>query len=180
MSLSKLHSLTTLPEETVEPFLSWEGSKIQNWKVTFRLLNVGDLVELSRQASQGSPMESSYLSKIHLIAAAVTSMDGTPLVTDEEVERYNKRHNLTGTHQKSLYEYKVLLVQELSELIVNRLVTAYDELQMYYATKILGHPLPDGLETTIINDVDLSKDVGGPNEDTDQDNAGSCPAGNSE
>jgi len=174
--LEQLGIATRGLEETVQPFLPWAGSPIQEWTVTLRMLNAGDLISLAEKTSGVSPMEAAYLSKIHLLATALVSINGRPIVNEEDVESYNKEHNLTGVHEISLYDYKVLFIKKLTELVVNRLAFAYDEMQDKYVSKILGKPLPDELRTANASGVDLST-VGTDETDeedntTDQDNTG--------
>ena len=144
-------------QETVQPFLPWKDSPIREWKVTLKMLNIGELVNLAERVSEVSPMEAAYLSKIHLLASSVISINNLPLVTPEDVDDYNKEHNFTGIHAIDLYGYKVLFIKKLSDLVVNRLAFAYDELQDRYVTKHLGRPLPDELKAAKVGDTDISK-----------------------
>ncbi len=169
--LEQLGITTRGLEETIKPFLPWAGSPIQQWEICLRMLNTGDLVDLAQKTSNVSPMEAAYLSKIHLLAKALISINNNPVVTAEDVETYNNEHNLTGVHAISMYDYKVLFIKKLTELVINRLVFAYDEMQDRYVSKILGKPLPDELKTATINNVDLSK-VGTDDESTAQNNSG--------
>lgn len=125
--------------ETVKPFLSWVDSPVSDWDVTLQMLTTGQLIELAERAAKGSShSEVNYLSKVHLLAMSIKSIQGQPVATTEDVDAYNKKHGLMGTNAISLYDYKVLLIKDLSELVVNFLTRAYDDLQERYMKLHLG------------------------------------------
>lgn len=165
--------------QTMKPFEAWAGSPIQTWDVSMKMLNVGELAEVSKHTSDISPMETVYLSKVFLLAKALQALNGQPVVTLEDVEEYNKEHNLTGTQKLDMFGYKVLFIKKLSEIVVNRFAFMYDQLVDNYMEQILGKPLPDELRTVKISGVDLSEannSLGGKdNEETIDDAADNSP-----
>ncbi len=160
MSILDQLGISTVPlEKTSTPFEGWAGSPIKEWSFTMRMMTIGDLAEISRATAGASPIEASYLSKIHLLARSLTAIKGRPIVTSEDVETYNKDHNLSGRQQVDIYGYKVLFMRKLTEPVVNRLTFLYDELQDEYLTNHLGVELSDELKAAKIGGVDLSKVV---------------------
>jgi hypothetical protein len=137
--LEKLGIETRGLEDTITPFQSWIESSIRDWKVTLRMLTIGELAELAERISHASSsVEMTYLSKIHLLATALIDINNVPIVSEEEVEKYNKDHNLSGSQSISSYNYKVLLIKKLSELVINTLVVEYDKMQERYMRAHLG------------------------------------------
>jgi len=142
--------------ETKQPFEGWEGSPIQSWKFQLRMLTMGDLVDIAKLTSNISPLETAYLGKIYLLAKCLQNINGSPLCDPEDVEEYNKEHNLNGTSAVKMFDYKVLFIRKWTEAVVNRLSFAYDELQDEYLEQHLGRKLPDALKAAVVSDVDLS------------------------
>jgi len=142
--------------QTMRPFEAWAGSPIQTWEVTMKMLNIGELADVSKYTADVTPMEVVYLSKVFLLAKSLQLINGHSIVDLEDVEAYNKEHNLTGTQKVDIFGYKVLFIKKLSEIVVNRLAFMYDQLVDNYMEQILGRPLPDALRTVKVDDVDLS------------------------
>ena len=141
--------------ETVKPFESWQGSPIQNWTVTIEMLTMGDLIEIGNLTSGLSSVELAFVSKVYILAKSLKSINGQSIITSEDVEKYNKNHNLTGKDSKNIFDLKCLMIKQFSEVLVNRLVFMYDEVQEKYLSQLLGKPLPDELKPNI-NGVNLS------------------------
>lgn len=139
--------------ETMTPFETWEGSDVQQWQVTMQMLTMGDLVEVAKLTGNISPLEMSYLTKVYLLAKCLKSVNGREIVTAEELEEYNKTHNLAGNNVISLFEYKIIFIKRLSESVVNRLAFLYDEMTNRYVASLLGKSvIPDELDATKFND----------------------------
>ena len=135
--------------ETMSPFETWEGSSVQQWQVTMQMLTMGDLVEVAKLTGNVSPLEMAYLTKVYLLSKCLKSINGREIVTAEELEEYNKKHNLTGTVTISLFEYKIIFIKALSESVVNRLAFLYDEMSNRYVASLLGKSIiPDELDAT--------------------------------
>jgi len=146
--------------ETASPFETWNGSKVQHWKVTMQMLNMGDLVEVAKLTGNVSPLEMAYLTKVHLLAKCVKSINGIEIVNAEELEKYNKDHNLAGNNTISLFEYKIIFIKKLSEVIVNRLAFLYDEMSNKYVASLLGKEIiPDELDATKFNEENKGKET---------------------
>lgn len=138
--------------ETMTPFETWEGSSVQQWQVTMQMLTMGDLVEVAKFTGNVSPLEMAYLTKVHLLTKCLKSINSSEIVTAEELEEYNKVHNLTGNNTISLFEYKIIFIKKLSEVIVNRLAFMYDEMSNRYVASLLGKSIiPDELDATKFN-----------------------------
>jgi len=143
-------------EETMHPFETWAGSPIQTWGITMKMLDMGDLVDIAKLTATASPVEATYLSKVYLLAKSIRFINNQPIVNSEDLEAYNKSHNLTGTHQLDTFEYKVLFIKKLTEAVVNRLTNMYDQIVDRYIEQIIGKPLPEELKTAKVDEVDLS------------------------
>jgi len=150
--------------ETVKPFESWQGSPIQNWTVTIEMLTMGDLIEIGNLTSGLSSVELAFASKVYILAKSLKSINSQSIITSEDVEEYNKNHNLTGKDLKNIFDLKCLILKQFSEVLVNRLVFMYDEVQEKYLSQLLGKPLPDELKANV-DGVNLSLVGDKPNED---------------
>lgn len=160
--------------ETITPFETWEGSDIQQWQVTMQMLTMGDLVEVAKLTGNVSPLEMAYLTKVYLLAKCLKSIDGREIVTAEELEEYNKGHNLTGNTTISLFEYKIIFIKKLSEVIVNRLAFLYDEMSNRYVASLLGKSIvPDELDATKFDESSIGGSEGDRNEGKETVNDGS-------
>lgn len=142
--------------QTLHPFEAWAGNQIQTWTVTMKMLNTGELSDLAKHTADATPMETVYLSKVFLLAKSLQAINGHPIATPEDIEEYNKEHNLTGMQKLDFFGYKVLFIKKLSEIVVNRLAFMYDQLVDNYMEQILGRPLPEELRTVKTDGVDLS------------------------
>jgi len=153
--LEQLGNITRGITETVKPFESWQGSPVQQWTVTFEMLKMGDLIDIGNMTSGFSSVSLMYATKVLMLAKSIKAINGHDVVTAEEVEEYNRTHNLTGKDARSIFDLKVLLIKLFSEVVVNRLTFMYDEIQEKYLSQLLGHPLPEELKTTY-DGVDMS------------------------
>lgn len=145
--------------ETMVPFETWEGSDVQQWQVTMQMLTMGDLVEVAKLTGNVSPLEMAYLTKVYLLTKCMKSINGREIVTAEDLEEYNKEHNLAGNSTISLFEYKIIFIKKLSEAVVNRLAFLYDEMSNRYVASLLGKSvIPDELDAT---KFDADSNVGG-------------------
>ena len=146
--------------ETMTPFETWKGSSVQQWKVTMQMLTMGDLVEVAKLTGNVSPLEMAYLTKVYLLTKCIKSINGIEIVNVEELEKYNKDHNLAGNTIISLFEYKIIFIKKLSEVIVNRLAFLYDEMSNKYVASLLGKAIiPDELDATKFNEEDKGKET---------------------
>jgi len=165
--LQKLQNITACPSKTVKPFEAWKGSPIQDWTVTIQLINMGDLADIAKATRDVSPMEAVYLSKIYLLAKCLKSINGSPIITEEDVEEYNSQHDLSGANRINAFKLKVLFIKQMSEAVVTRLAFMHDYIQDEYVSGLLGRPLPDELSITKMSKdkfkTDL-KDVEAPEE----------------
>lgn len=165
--------------QTIKPFEAWAGSSIQTWEVTLKMLNIGELADVAKYTANATPMEVIYLSKVFLLAKSLQLINNHPVADLEDIEAYNKDHNLTGTQKLDIFGYKVLFIKKLSEIVVNRLAFMYDQLVDNYMEQILGKPLPEELRTIKVDDVDLStaddsgidKNTEGPIDESSKDGA---------
>jgi len=131
--------------KTGKPFEAWKISPVRQWEITIQMLAIGDLAEIAKLTERSSPIEGSYLSKIYLLAKSLTTINNQAVVTEEDLESYNKDHNLTGTQQIDLFGLKVIQIRKWTEAVVNRLAHMYDEMQDEYLAKHLGEPLSNVL-----------------------------------
>ncbi len=138
--------------EEMLPFETWEGSPVKDWQVTMQMLTMGDLIDVAKLTGNVSPLEMSYLTKVHLLSKCLKAINGRELANAEELEAYNKLHNFTGTMTTSLLGYKILYIKQLSEAVVSRLAFLYDEMSNRYVAALLGKAvIPDELDATSFN-----------------------------
>ena len=153
--------------KTGKPFESWSTSPVKNWDVSMEMLTIGDLADIAKLTERTYPIEGAYLSKIYLLAKSLITVNGKSVVTEEDLENYNKTHNLVGNQQIDLLGLKVIQIRKWSEAVVNRLAYMYDQMQDEYLTKHLGTPLPDELRaaaTDSLNTAEPLKDEEQPDE----------------
>ena len=154
--LNELGIKTTGLTVTWKPCETWAGSAVREWTVTMQMLDMGDLVDIAKLNSTSTVMEVSYLSKVYVLAKAIQKINGESVTDSEDLEKYNEKHNLTGTQKLDIFQFKVLHIKQLTELIVNRLTHMYDEVVDKYVEQILGKPLPEELKSSKEDEVDLS------------------------
>jgi hypothetical protein len=143
--------------ETTTPFETWTGSSVQQWQVTMQILTIGDLVEIAKLTGNVPPLEMAYSTKVYLLAKCLKAINGREIVSAEDLEEYNKAHNLTGATTISLFEYKTIFIKKLSEVVVNRLTFLYDEMSNKYVATLLGKQgIPDALDATKFNEPDAA------------------------
>ena len=157
--LQKLQNITACPSKTVKPFESWKGSPIQDWTVTIQLVNMGDLADIAKAARDVSPMEAVYLSRIYLLAKCLKSINGTPVITEEDVEEYNRQHDLSGANRIDAFKLKILFIKQMSEAVITRLAFMHDQIQDEYVAGLLGRPLPDELSITKMSEGKFKTDL---------------------
>jgi len=153
--IERIGALTLGLEKTSTPFESWAGSPIKTWSVTVRMLNIGELADISRLTFNMGAMEAAYYNKIYILAKSIVNIQGNSVATQEDVDAYNKEHNLSGMQQVDLFGYKVLFIRKWTEALVNRLAYEYDLLQDEYLSQHLGSSLPDELRAAV-SGVDFS------------------------
>ena len=127
--------------KTVTPFESWEESPVKDYKFTYQLLTVGDLVDIARRLRGAAAEEIEYLRKIFVLAKSIKTINGEEVVSQEDLEKYNQDHDLSGDAALSLFEVKSLFFKQLNESIVHRLAFLYDTLQRDYVKDHLGESL---------------------------------------
>ena len=153
--IERIGAFTLGLEKTSTPFESWAGSPIKTWSVTMRMLNIGELADISRLTFNMGAVEAAYYNKIYILAKSIVNIQGQPVATQEDVDAYNKEHNLSGIQQVDLFGYKVLFIRKWSEVLVNRFAYEYDQLQDEYLSQHLGRVLPDELRAAV-SGVDFS------------------------
>jgi hypothetical protein len=153
--LEQLAALTTYGIEEFQPFSAWDNPKIKDWKIRMRMLTVGDVVEITQLLANANPLEASYLNKIYTLAKTILTINDLPVVTDESLEEYNKLHSLSGINKLSLFSFKVFLIKQLSEPLLNRLSFTYDELQSKYVENLFGKTLSNTLAEAAADNISM-------------------------
>ena len=110
----------------IKPFRDWKGSTWQNKIFTMRLLNAGEMLEVYEYCSKftGNAKEQAYY--IEILIRSLYSVDGVSLAPEEEVAKYNKACNVN----LSKLEYLRLWAGNLEQIVVLRLHSIYDQLQL--------------------------------------------------
>lgn len=142
-----------------KPFESWGNPKIKDWTAVYHVLTIGDAIEITRLLSECAPLEAVYLNKVYTLAKCLETLNGVPLVTDEDLEAYHKENNQVGTGKISLFEYKVILLKRLSEPVLQRLASMYDELQEKYTRTLFGEDLFNTVKAATPGDADIIKEL---------------------
>ena len=170
--LERLGVITAGIMKKGKPFESWQSSPVKEWEITMQMLSIGDLADIAKLSSAAHHLETSYLSKVYLLAKCIVSINGQSVVTEEDLENYNRDNNLVGNQQISLFTFKVLHIKKWTEAVVNRLAFMYDEIQDEYLVQHLGSTVNQGIKDAIISGIDLSQVTTPPPEEKEESDAG--------
>ena len=111
----------------IKPFKDWRGAGVwQDKTFTFRLCNSGEMLEVL-QAGRGLEGDALFQQRrLEILSRAIWSIDGTSLVTEEEVIAYNKKNNTELT----VHQFILNWLQNLEDLVLSRLDAIYTGLQV--------------------------------------------------
>jgi len=133
-----LMHITRMGKIKVKPFEKWQGSQIKDWEFEMELLNVGQNIE-SLNAIANFPIGSiPWVVRIELLARCITKINGEPFFTQEDLDTYNKEHNLESENSISLLELRKIFIRKWDQVVVNKLEEEYNKLDQEYQKKLLG------------------------------------------
>ncbi len=141
--------------KTFKPFEKWKGSNLKDYEVVLQIVNVGDQIEIGRFVANEPMTSLQYAMKIHLLAKAIKSINGSPIITEEELKNYRETHKTSNDF--SSHDFVVIYLKKFSEQVINALYFAYEDLQNEYAAQLVGKPLPDVLKIKPEKPVEKNK-----------------------
>jgi hypothetical protein len=137
--LQSLEELGALNESTgvfeVKPFKDWKGNKIWKDKIfKMRLCNAGELLEIFSYIGNMNGEEKSQASKFELLIRSIFAIGNRPLITIEELQKYNEVHKSTLTEKEYLRSW----IGNLEDVVIERLDMVYAGLGLKQMRKLQG------------------------------------------
>jgi hypothetical protein len=133
-----LSYITSMGKTKVRPFKTWSGSQVKEWEFEIELLDVGKNIEVSK-ATADLPITAMFFgAKVETLARCIISINGESFGSQEQLDGYNKEHNLEGDKALSAIEYKKLLIRKWDQVVINALDSEYNKLQEDQVKKLLG------------------------------------------
>jgi len=133
-----LSYITKVTRAKVKPFKAWEGSKVKDWEFEIELLDVGKNIEVAEALASVPVSAVAWTVKVEMLVRCITKINGEVFATQEQVDVYNKEHNLEGNNAIPLIDYKKILISKWDQVVVNALDTAYNDLQRKHEKDLLG------------------------------------------
>jgi len=130
--------ITRMAKKKVKPFITWKGSKVQDWEVEIELLDVGKNIEIANDLANTPMTVIAWIAKVELLARCIISINGEAFGSQEQVDAYNKEHNLDKEDAISTLGYKKILIKKWDEVVVNAINAEYDKLQQEHQNLLLG------------------------------------------
>jgi len=130
--------ITRMAKKKVKPFRTWKGSKVQDWEVEIELLDVGKNIEIATDLANTPMTTIAWVAKVELLARCLISINGEAFGSQEQVDAYNKEHNLDKEDAISILGYKKILIKKWDEVVVNAINVEYDKLQQEHQNLLLG------------------------------------------
>lgn len=150
--------------KTCTPFSKWAGSQLKDFNVTIKLLTTGEQMEVARRLSNDSPTTLVFSSKLHLLSRAIISINGKPIISDDELKQYRTDNKIDDQVEFTSLDYAILFLKKLPTQAIDALTYEYDVLQNEFVAKLLGVALPDLAGELKIN----TAEVGPENESVDK------------
>jgi len=133
-----LSYITRMDRAKVKPFKTWKGSKVQDWEFEIELLDVGKNIEVAKAVADLPLTVLAWQVKVETFARCIITINGESFITQEQLDTYNKEHDLEGDKSISALEYKKILIKKWDQVVINTLEAEYNKLQEAQQTKLLG------------------------------------------
>lgn len=133
-----LSYITRMDKAKVKPFKTWKGSKVQDWEFEIELLDVGKNIEVAKAVADLSFTVMAWAVKVETLAKCIIMINGESFITQEQLDVYNKEHNLEEKDCISVLEYRKILINKWDQVTVDALTAEYNKLQEAQQTKLLG------------------------------------------
>lgn len=136
--LQSLEELGSLTKEfglySLKPFNDWKSSIWSKKVFKMRLCNAGELLDIFSQCQTVAENAKVQAMKIELLIRAIYSIDDRPLVTKEELEKFNDDNNL----ELSMFEFLRMWLKNLEQVVIERLDLIYHALQTKQLRQLEG------------------------------------------
>ena len=135
--LSALEDLGAITKKSglidIKPFRDWKGTTWKDNIFTLRLCNAGELLDIESSCGNLPENARSQVIKIELLIKSVFAIsNGHPMVTEEDVKKYNEDNNTTYT----ITELLRIWARNLEQIVLDRLNAIYGGLQLKQVRKI--------------------------------------------
>lgn len=110
----------------IKPFQDWKGFKWQNKVFTLRLCNAGETLDILSFVDKVPETARGQAIKQEIAIRSINSIDERPLVTEEELKKYNDGNNT----KLSELQYLRTWVGNIEQVILDRLDVVYSSLQL--------------------------------------------------
>ena len=127
---------------TVKPFKMWNGSNLKAYEVSFRILTLGQTLEISREIADESIHALPFVNRLHTLAYSIEKINNVEFVTDDEFIEYKKDNNLED-HQVTKHDYIIIQLKMCSEPVINALFQGYQDVLEQYLTRLRGKEIQD-------------------------------------
>ena len=140
LQLEDLGALTDQNNEStglinIKPFRDWFSSSWAKKVFTFRLCNVGELLDINNELDKLPAYTRDFASKIEFILRSIYKIDEKILVPEEEVAKYNEQ-NRTNLNR---VDYLRTWVKNIEPLVLNRLYSIYEALELKQIRLLTGN-----------------------------------------
>ncbi|MCK9471997.1 MAG: hypothetical protein M0Q88_09635 [Bacilli bacterium] len=131
LQLEDLGALTSADPESssglinIKPFRDWTSTVWSKKVFTFRLCNVGELIDINNELDKLPAFTREFASKIEFVLRSIYKIDDKIFVPEEEVAKYNERNNT----KLSRIEYLRAWVKNVEGIVINRLYSIYEALE---------------------------------------------------
>lgn len=127
--LQSLEELGSLTREfglySLKPFNDWKTTIWSKKVFKMRLCNAGELLDIFSQCQNVAEDAKVQAMKIELLIRSIYSIDDRPLVTPEELQKFNDDNN----QDLSIYEFLRMWLKNLEQVVIERLDLVYHALQ---------------------------------------------------
>jgi len=139
--LNRMYKIGDIGLVKVKPFEYLENSPWKDEEWEMRLLNAGELLEVMqtvRSMIDQQTEDERQLQLIEMFIRSVVRRNGRLLVSDADVEQYNKDHNLEGDRAITRMQLARLAAREIEQYVLNTWNNQYAILLSKQQNLIMG------------------------------------------